>query len=262
MQHTGRKALVTGAASGIARTTALRLAREGASMALFDLNPAVMDVAAEIRAQGGQAKAWCVNVADTAAVETAVADVQVDVGVMDILVNGAAIVNHIASIAKMKPDAWMNELAVNLGGPFNLIRLLAPRMAEQGWGRIVNVSSGAARGGLFNQAGYVSSKSGLLGLTRNVTLEFARKGVTCNAILPGLIATEKVQAMPEAILEAGIAAAPARRIGTMDEVAALISFLCSDDAGYVNGADIDVSGGSHLNNLALGSRKENESRKA
>lgn len=262
MLHCGRKALVTGAASGIARTTALRLAREGALMALFDLNPAVEAVADEICTQGGQAKAWCVNVADAVAVEAAMTEVLVDVGVMDILVNGAAIVNHIASIAKMEPDAWMNELSVNLGGPFNLIRLLAPRMAEQGWGRIVNVSSGAARGGLFNQAGYVSSKSGLLGLTRNVTLEFARKGVTCNAILPGLIATEKVRAMPEVILEAGIAAAPARRIGSMEEVAALISFLCTDEAGYVNGADIDISGGSHLNNLSLGSRKENESRKA
>jgi NAD(P)-dependent dehydrogenase (short-subunit alcohol dehydrogenase family) len=112
----------------------------------------------------------------------------------------------------------------------------------------------AARGGLALQAGYAASKAGLLGLTRNVALEFGRDGVTCNAILPGLIGTEKVQAMPPRIMEAGIAATPARRVGTVEEVAALISFLCGDEAGYINGADIDISGGLHLNTLSSAAR--------
>jgi NAD(P)-dependent dehydrogenase (short-subunit alcohol dehydrogenase family) len=257
MRHDGRTALITGAASGIGRVTAFRLARDGARLALFDREPTVVQVAEGIAATGARARAWVVDVADAAAVEAAVGEASAACGAIDILVNGAGIVDHVAPLARMDPDAWMREIAVNLGGPFNLIRVIAPGMAERGWGRIVNISSMAARGGLFLQTGYAASKSGLLGLTRNVTLEFARRGVTCNAVLPGLIATEKVLAMPESIRVAGIGAAPARRLGEPDEVAALISFLGSDDAGFINGAEIDISGGAHLNTLALGSRREN-----
>jgi NAD(P)-dependent dehydrogenase (short-subunit alcohol dehydrogenase family) len=257
MPHTGRLVLITGPASGIGRATALRFAREGARLALFDLQSAVEQTAADARSFGAEARAWVVDVSDGTAVDTAVTQVCATLGEIACLVNGAGIVDHIAPLAKMKPEAWAREISVNLGGPFNLVRAVAPGMADRGWGRIVNISSAAARGGLSLQAGYVASKAGLLGLTRNVALEFGRDGLTCNAILPGLIETEKVQAMPRGILEAGIAATPARRLGTMEEVAALISFLCSDDAGYINGAEIDISGGSHLNTLVLGSQREN-----
>ena len=257
MRHTGRLVLVTGTAGGIGRATALRFAREGARLALFDRQPAVEQTAADAHNVGAEARAWIVDVSDPAAVDAAVAQVRATLGEIACLVNSAGIVDHIAPVAKMKPEAWAREIGVNLGGPFNLIRAVAPGMAGRGWGRIVNISSAAARGGLSLQAGYAASKAGLLGLTRTVALEFGRDGVTCNAILPGLIATEKVQAMPPQILEAGIAATPVRRIGTMEEVAALISFLCGDEAGYINGADIDISGGSHLNTLVLGSQREN-----
>lgn len=257
MRHSGRLVLVTGAASGIARATALRFAREGARLALFDRLQAVEQTAAEAGKLGAEARSWIVDVSDAAAVSAAVAEVNAAFGTVDCLVNGAAIVNHIAPLALMKPEGWAREIGVNLGGPFNVIRAVATGMADRGWGRIVNISSAAARGGLSLQAAYSASKAGLLGLTRNVALELGPHGVTCNAVLPGLIGTEKVLAMPAAILEAGIAAAPAGRIGTPDEVAALISFLCSDEAGYVNGAEIDISGGSHLNTLVLGSQKAN-----
>lgn len=256
MRHEGRIALITGAASGIGRTTAFRLAREKASLILFDRDPGVTRVAAEIVAGGTLARAWTLDISDAAVVESSVLEAASALGPINILVNGAGIVDHIAPLAKMKPEAWMREIGVNLGGPFNLIRVIAPLMAERRWGRIVNISSVAARGGLSMQTGYAASKTGLLGLTRNVALEFGRFGVTCNAVLPGLIATEKVLAMPEPIRNSGIAAAPARRLGEPDEVAALISFLCSEDAGYINGAEIDISGGSHLNTLVLGSQKE------
>lgn len=257
MERQGRVALVTGAASGIGRVTALRFARDGMRLALVDRQPAVERVAAEATALGAEALAWTLDVADEKAVETAVGEVERRLGPVDCLVNAAAIVDHIAPLGKMKPERWRQEIAVNLGGPFNTIRAVAPGMAARGFGRIVNVASAAARGGLTLQTGYAASKSGLLGLTRNVTLEFARHGVTCNAILPGMIATEKVLAMPEPIREAAKAAAPARRFGTPEEVAALIAFLCSDEAGFINGAEIDITGGLHLNTLVLGAGGKN-----
>lgn len=257
MKHEGRVALVTGAASGIGRATAQCLAQGGARLALFDRQPKVEQVAAQLRDAGAECHAWVVDVSDAEAVSTAVQSVALTLGTIGILVNAAGIVDHIAPLTQMAPDGWMREIAVNLGGPFNLIRATAPHMIANGFGRIVNISSMAARGGLYRQAGYSASKSGLLGLTRNVTLEMARYGITCNAVLPGLIATENVLAMPESIRAAGTAATPARRLGDPQEVAALISFLCCADAGFINGAEIDISGGAHLNTLALGSRKEN-----
>ena len=178
------------------------LLREGARLALFDRQSAVEQTAADARNIGAEARAWIVDVSDATAVDTAVTQVCATLGEIACLVNGAGIVDHIAPLAKMKPEAWAREIGVNLGGPFNLVRAVAPGMADRGWGRIVNVSSAAARGGLALQAGYAASKAGLLGLTRTAALEFGRYGVTCNAILPGLIGTEKVQAMPPRILAA------------------------------------------------------------
>jgi NAD(P)-dependent dehydrogenase (short-subunit alcohol dehydrogenase family) len=129
-------------------------------------------------------------------------------------------------------------------------------MAERGFGRIVNISSVAARGGLFNQAGYSATKAGLLGLTHTIALEYARFGVTCNAVLPGLIGTENVLAMPAEIRDHAVAQTPARRLGKPEEIARLVAFLCGGDAGFINGAEIDISGGGHLNTMVLGSRKE------
>ena len=256
MARQNRGVLVTGAASGIGRVTALRFAQAGARLALADLQPAVERVAAEAVALGADAAAWILDVADWPAVEAAVAEIERRLGPIDCLVNAAAIVDHIAPLGKMKPERWQQELAVNLSGPFHMIRAIAPGMAARGFGRIVNVASAAARGGLALQAGYAASKSGLLGLTRNAALEFARHGVSCNAVLPGMIATEKVLAMPEPIRAAATAATPARRFGTPEEVAALIAFLCSDEAGFINGAEIDITGGLHLNTLVLGGSRE------
>lgn len=257
MQHDGRLVLVTGAASGIGRATALRFVREGARLALFDRSPSIERTAAAAAELGGIAQWRTVDVADADAVGAAVSEVISLLGPISCLVNGAAIVDNIAPLPEMTPQAWSREVGVNLGGPFHLIRAVAPGMIERRWGRIVNISSAAARGGLALQAAYSASKAGLLGLTRNAALELGPHGVTCNAVLPGLVGTDKVLAMPARILEAGIAAIPVRRIGTPEEVAALVSFLCGEDAGYINGAEIDISGGSHLNTLVLGSQKAN-----
>lgn len=257
MRHEGRRALITGAASGIGRATAQRFAGEGAALVLLDRDSAVEDVGRDLRAAGVDCVAHVVDIADAAAVESAVAMAAAASGPLALLVNAAGIVDHIAPLTRMQPEAWMREIAVNLCGPFHLIRAVAPQMIAQGFGRIVNISSMAARGGLFRQSGYAASKTGLLGLTRNATLELARSGITCNAVLPGLIATEKVLAMPLDIRSVSTAATPARRLGEPSEVAALVSFLCTVEAGFINGAEIDISGGAHLHTLALGSRREN-----
>lgn len=251
----GKVALITGASRGIGRATANCLARLGADIAVLDIDEQAAAAVDEIRAMGRKAHFSHTDVASHQSVRAAVDAAEAELGPIDILVNNAGIVKNIAPIAKMTPEAWQKELGVNLTGPFNLIQAIAPGMAERGWGRIVNISSAAAKGGLFNQAGYAATKSGLLGLTQNVTLEYAGKGITCNAILPGVIGTENVLAMPQEIFDQAVRMVPTGRVGQPDEVAQLIAFLCSDLAGYINGVDILIDGGAALNTVVLGSRK-------
>lgn len=261
MRLKGKVVLITGAARGIGRSCAEVLAREGADIGLFDLTEKVRDTAGAVQ-EYGQKAVWAIcDVSDPDQVRRSVETIRNELGHIDCLVNNAGIVNNIAPLSKMDQAAWEREIAVNLTGAFNMVRAVIGPMARKGWGRIVNMSSSAARGGLFNQVAYSATKAGLLGLTRNVTLEYARSGITCNAVLPGLIGTENVLAMPPAIIEHAVSGIPARRIGTPEEVAQLVAFLCSDGAGFINGAEIDVDGGSRLNTTTLGSRKEIEERK-
>ncbi|HEX7563836.1 SDR family NAD(P)-dependent oxidoreductase [Bradyrhizobium sp.] len=252
----GRIALVSGAARGIGRAIALALASDGADVGLIDIDAGAEETAAAVR---GLHRRSCVVRADVSSAEeiaAGVATIVAELGSVDLLVNNAGIVNNIAPFAKMKQAAWEREIGVNLTGAFNLARAVIGPMAERGFGRIVNISSVAARGGLFNQAGYSATKAGLLGLTHTIALEYARFGVTCNAVLPGLIGTENVLGMPAEIREQAVAQTPARRLGRPEEIARLVAFLCGEDAGFINGAEIDISGGGHLNTMVLGSRKE------
>jgi NAD(P)-dependent dehydrogenase (short-subunit alcohol dehydrogenase family) len=251
-----KTALVTGAARGIGRAIALRLARDGIDLALMDLSADVDICAADVRDLGVKAATRQVDVSDATAVDKAVKEFASELGPINILVNNAGLVKNIAPVGKMAVDAWETELSVNLSGPFNLIRAVVEPMAETGWGRIINISSVAARGGLHYQAGYSASKNGVLGLTHTVTLEYARYGVTCNAILPGVIQTENVKAMPKPIRDSVEAMVPARRMGEVGEVADLVAFLASESAGYISGAEIDIDGGTRLSGLTLGSQSE------
>ncbi len=252
----GKTVLLTGAARGIGRATAHLLAAEGARLALADVDPSVEETARAVVGTGAAALAVIVDIADSAQVEVAVATVRERFGPVDVLVNNAGIVDNIAPLDKMEDAAWEKELSVNLTGAFKLIRLVVGDMAESGWGRIVNVSSIGANG-IHRQAAYAATKAGLLGLTKTVTKEFAAAGVTCNAILPGMIDTENVMAMPGEIRETFIAATPAGRFGAMEEVARLIAFLASDHAGFINGAEIHIDGGLRLGTGSLASRKAN-----
>ncbi len=256
MSLQGRVALVTGAAQGIGRGIAEKLAADGADLALIDVNAEMAETEAAIRAHGQRVASAAADVSQADAVAAALSALTEALGPIDSLVNNAGLTKNIAPVGRMAHDDWQRELAVNLTGPFNLINALVPGMAERGFGRIVNISSVAARGGLHYQAGYAASKKGLLGLTHNVTLEYARYGVTCNAVLPGIIETEVVKGMPALIRQAAIKASAARRLGRVEEVADLVAFLASDKAGYINGAEIDIDGGSRLLGLSLGSRSE------
>jgi NAD(P)-dependent dehydrogenase (short-subunit alcohol dehydrogenase family) len=256
MSLDGRIALVSGAARGIGRAIALALASNGADVGLIDIDAGVAETATAVRGLHRRSCAVRADVSSTEAIVTGVATIVAELGSVDLLVNNAGIVNNIAPFAKMKQAAWEREIGVNLTGAFNLARAVIGPMSERGFGRIVNISSVAARGGLFNQAGYSATKAGLLGLTHTIALEYARFGVTCNAVLPGLIGTENVLGMPAEIREQAVAQTPARRLGTPEEIARLVAFLCGEDAGFINGAEIDISGGGHLNTMVLGSRKE------
>ncbi|MBI3785897.1 MAG: SDR family oxidoreductase [Deltaproteobacteria bacterium] len=256
MPLTGRIALVTGAARGIGRAAALRLARDGADVAVCDLQPDVEDTATRIRELGRRSAAAVVDVADPVQVGDGIRQLSEVLGDIDILVSNAAIVSNIAPLTKMSHERWQRELDINLTGAFNVVQAVIGAMIKRNWGRIIVMSSGAAHGGLHHQVAYAASKAGLIGMAQTITLEHARHGITCNAILPGLIETEKVQRMPAEIRDATAAITPARRLGSMDEVAHLIAFLATEQAGFINGAEIDIDGGMRLNTGSLGSRKE------
>ncbi|MBI4590451.1 MAG: SDR family oxidoreductase [Candidatus Rokubacteria bacterium] len=256
MLLTGKVVLITGAARGIGRASALVLAGEGADVGVVDILPEVEETAAAVEKRGRRSAVAVFDVADPVQVREGVEKIRGALGPIDVLVNNAGIVNNVAPIARMSHGAWERELAVNLSGAFNLIQEVIGPMAARKWGRIINVSSVAAVGGLHNQVGYAASKAGLLGLTKTVTLEYARDGITCNAILPGLIGTELVAAMPAEIRESAVASTPARRLGEVEEVAHLIAFLASERAGFINGAEIPIDGGMRLNVSSLGSRRE------
>jgi NAD(P)-dependent dehydrogenase (short-subunit alcohol dehydrogenase family) len=262
MRLKGRVALVTGAGGGIGRSIAHRLAQDGADLALLDVNDAVEETARQLADSGVRIMTTLADVANADEVRAAVAGVIDRLGAIDCLINNAGLTAMIAPLHRMDDAQWARETGVNLTGPFNLIRAVLPGMVERNWGRIVNISSAAARAGLFRQAGYSASKSGLLGLTRNVTLEYAAQGITCNAILPGLIETPAVAKLPAIIMDYQLSMTPARRTGTPDEVAALVAFLCSEEAAYVNGAEIDIDGGARLCPMVLGSTREVEARLA
>ena len=253
--ETQRVAVITGAAQGIGRVMAERFSAAGYLVVAVDVQAQVADTAALLCARGSRAVHATFDVSDPRAVGDGFSSVVDAFGPVDVLVNNAGIVTNIAPVAVMPFEAWQRELGVNLTGAFNCIQAVLPTMVVRGFGRIINVSSIAAWGGLFRQAGYAATKAGLLGLTKTVALEHGASGITCNALLPGLTATERVRDMPDAIREQALAHIPTGRLGAMIEVASAALFLASDEAAYVNGAELPVDGGMHLNATSLASRR-------
>ncbi|MBF6272982.1 MULTISPECIES: SDR family NAD(P)-dependent oxidoreductase [Nocardia] len=242
----GRTAIVTGGASGIGGAIARRLAADGSPVAVFDVDGAAADLAAqEIGEAGGKAIGVAVDVSDRAAIDTGVQRVRAELGRPSILVNSAGITTS-GPFLDITAQQWARVLAVNLTGTFDCCQAVLPDMVEQGWGRIVNISSSSVHSGAAGMAAYVSSKSGVLGLTKVLALEFARKGITVNTIPPGFIDTPMMRATAErGFIDVGkqIDATPVGRIGLPEDIAAACAFLVSEEAGYITGQVIGVNGG-------------------
>lgn len=175
-----------------------------------------------------------------------------DLGDFDVCVSNAAVTDTIAPAHRMTPEQWQRDLDVNLTGAFRVVQACLPGMRERRFGRVIVISSGAARAGLPGQVAYAASKAGLIGMVKTIAAENAGRGITANAVLPGMVGTEKVLAMPAEVLDAVIASLPAGRMASPEEVAALVSFLASEEAGYITGEAIGIDGGFGLNTFSLG----------
>lgn len=237
-----RFAVVTGGAQGIGRAAAERFVASGAKVAIWDHDTKLAEkTASEI---GPAVKAYACDVTNLAAIEKARDATLKDFGRIDILVNNAGIVNNIARIAQMTPEAWDHELRVNLSGMFHTVRAFVPAMAERGWGRVVNIASVAAEQPGLGQPAYTASKAGVVAFTRAVAQEFGPRGVTANAIEPGLIATPLVRSMPEHLQERYRRITPVGRLGQPADIGNLAAFLASPAAGFISAVAIPCDGGA------------------
>jgi 3-oxoacyl-[acyl-carrier protein] reductase len=267
----GRVALVTGGSRGLGREDALTLARAGADVVVADLlvesdetaeaaesvgGFAVVaraqglvrteQTADEIRAMGRRSLAVKCDVTDRDQVAAAVARAVAELGSVDILVNNAATLDHVGQFHDQSPELWARDLRVNLTGAFNCAQAVWPHMKERKWGRIVNMASVAGTLGGFGQASYSTTKAGVLGLTKTLAMEGGRHGITCNAIVPGIIGTEIFHSANAAMNERIASRTVFKRPGEPQDIANAIAFLCSDLASYVTGIELNVSGGVEL----------------
>ncbi|KAA9159803.1 SDR family oxidoreductase [Amycolatopsis acidicola] len=239
-----RTAIVTGGASGIGGAIARRLAADGATVAIFDLTGADT-AAAAIEEAGGKATGLAVDVSDQPAVTEAVAEVRARLGRPAILVTSAGVTVD-GPFLDLSAETWERVLTVNLTGTFHCCQAVLPDMIAEGWGRIVTISSSSVHSGAARMAAYVASKSGVVGLTKVLALEFGRHGITVNTIPPGFIDTPMLRGTEErGSLDVALQTAktPVGRIGTPEDIAAACAFLVSEEAGYVTGQVLGVNGG-------------------
>jgi len=266
----GRVALVTGGSRGLGRADALTLARAGADVVIADLlveselteeTDAYGPLAAvarqqgmvhtestadEIRAMGRRAFAVRCDVTSREDVAAAVEKAVNELGSVDILVNNAGTLDHVGQFGDQSPELWERDLRVNLSGAFNCAQAAWPHMKERKWGRVINMASVAGTLGGFGQASYSATKAGLLGLTKTLAMEGGRHGITCNAIVPGIIGTEAFHMANAAMNERIANRTVFKRPGEPQDIANAIAFLCSDLASYVTGIELNVSGGVEL----------------
>jgi len=241
MADRARRALVTGASRGIGAAIAEELAGRGLRVVVNYRadEAAASSVVERIRAAGGDAIAARFDVADADACTRAFAELDIDGDPFSVLVNNAGIVRD-APFPVLEPDAWNAVLQTTLGGFYNVTRPLVMPMVSRRWGRIVNVSSVSALLGNRGQTNYAAAKAGLIGATKSLARELAKRRVTVNAVAPGLVETDMLAGVP---MDHALELVPMRRVGKPVEVAKLVGFLCSDDAAYITGQVIAIDGG-------------------
>jgi len=242
----GKVSIITGGGQGIGRATAVKFAREGAKVAVCDINmTAVAETLAEIRDLGGEALGFQVDVTDKESIARMVESVMFAWHRIDTLVNNAGIVQD-ARLAKMTDDQFERVIDVNLKGVYNCTRAVVDIMLQQNSGCILNASSIVGIYGNFGQTNYAATKFGVIGMVKTWARELGGKGIRANAICPGFIETPILASMPDKVLRAMEAKVPMGRLGRPEEIANTYAWLASDEASYVNGAVIEVSGGVTL----------------
>ncbi len=248
MMFENRVALITGAARGIGKAIAMKLASEGASIVIFDVFPAdsAADTLTELCAAGAKsARYYRTDITDSAAVEENVKAAIEEMGKIDILVNNAGITKDKLMI-QMSEDEFSAVLNVNLKGTFIMIKSLIRHMMKNKYGKIVNISSVVGLMGNPGQANYSASKAGVVALTKTVAKEYAAKGICCNAVAPGFIDTGMTAVLTDAAKEAMLSQVPQKRVGTPEDVAKAVAFLASSEADYITGEVIKVTGGMYM----------------
>jgi 3-oxoacyl-[acyl-carrier protein] reductase len=246
MRLEGRKAVVTGASQGIGRACALALAEAGADVALASRNQEkLQSVAKEVEALGRKAIVIGLDVGNAESVKTGIAQALAALGKIDILVNNAALTRD-NLVLRMKPADWELVLRTNLDGAYYCIREVLPGMVRQRYGRIINISSVVAQSGNPGQANYIASKAGLIGLTKAVAAEVAKRNITVNAVAPGFIDTAMTAGLPEDVRQRILEMIPVGRMGTDRDVACGVRFLASEEAAYITGHVLNINGGMYM----------------
>lgn len=241
--ETRRVAYVTGASRGIGKAIAIRLAKEGRHVVLVSRTAGPLsDLAVQIRSQGGSASFKAVDVGDSAALAKSIDEVVAEQGRLDILVNNAGITRD-NLVLRMSDAEWDEVLNVDLKSAFVAIRAAARPMMKNRFGRIVNIASTSGVVGNAGQANYAAAKAGLLGLSKTIARELGSKGITCNVVAPGYVETDMTQNLPAEIKSKLQDMIAVRRLGSPEDIAAAVSYVSSDDAGYLTGQTIVVDGG-------------------
>lgn len=242
----GRVALVTGASQGIGRACALRLAQDGAHVALAARSLDKLEaVAAEISAAGGSAQPFALDIVSEESIKACAKAVAAHFGRLEILVNNAGITRDVLAL-RMKRQDWDDVLTTNLTGSFLLSQACISPMLKAKWGRVINITSVVGQTGQSGQANYAASKAGLIGLTKSLARELAGRAITVNAVAPGYIQTAMTAVLNDTQREAMTSQIPLGRAGTDQDIAAAVAFLASNDAAYITGHTLDVNGGMYM----------------